>query len=55
MVKNISESVAKKATKGRYCSAELFFFLLKLFFVLAYLAVPCTVELNIDVVGTLFH
>ena len=54
MVKNISESVAKKATKGRYCSVELFF-LLKLFFVLAYLAVPCTVELNIDVVGTLFH
>ena len=31
LVKNISESVTKKATKGRYCSAELFFFT-KVFF-----------------------
>ena len=40
-MKNISESVAKKATKERYRSVNASS---KVFFILAYLAVPCTVK-----------
>ena len=48
LVKNISESVAKKKTKDRYCSVDSSS---KIFFILVYLAVPWTVDLNVDLEG----
>lgn len=48
LVKNTSESVAKKAVKERYCSVDSSS---KAFLILAYLTVPCTEALKLDVVG----
>ena len=46
-VRSISESMAKKAIKERYCSVDGS----KAIFTLAYLAGPCTVELSVYVLG----
>ena len=48
LAKSISELVAKKAIKERYCSVDASS---QTFFLLGYLAVPCIVELNVDAEG----